>query len=68
MFRGLKGRRVVVSTTGTEGFRGTVVAGGLFVLKLRDFEVIAQDPGGQSAPAEGFARIPRRTITWIQEL
>lgn len=65
MFRGLKGRRVVVSTTGPEGFRGTVVAAGLFTLKLRDFEVIAP---GNTGLAEGVARIPRRTITWIQEL
>jgi len=65
MFRGLKNRRVVVNTTGTEDFTGTVAASGLFVIYLRDFEVIAP---GNSGPAEGVARIPRRTITWIQEL
>lgn len=65
MFRGLKGRRVVVSTTGPEGFRGTVERCGLFTLVLREFEVIAP---GNSGQAVGLARIPRRTITWIQEL
>lgn len=65
MFRGLKGRRVLVNTSGTEAFRGTVVAAGLFTITLRDFEVIE---AGRSGSAEGIARIPRRTITWIQEL
>lgn len=67
MFRGLKGRRVVVSTSADEpGFRGTVLSAGLFALRLRDFEVLART--GQPAAAEGVARIPRRVITWIQEL
>lgn len=66
MFLGLKGRRVVVSTSTTEsGFRGTVIGWPLFTLRLRDFEVIG--PGGP-APAEGVARLPRRVVTWIQEL
>lgn len=65
MFLGLKGRRVVVSTSSAEpGFRGTVI-GSLFVLRLRDFEVLG---AGAPQPAEGVARIPRRVITWIQEL
>ena len=65
MFRGLKGRQVVITTTGPEGFRGTVASAGLFTIRLRDFEVVAPANAG---PAAGVARTPRRTITWIQEL
>lgn len=65
MFRKLKGRRVVINTTLPESFRGTIVRVGLFHVQLRDFEVL--DPSG-IGPAEGLARVPRRLITWIQEL
>lgn len=66
MFRSLKGRRVVVNTSLTEDFRGTIERVGLFHVRLRDFEVLLAQGGG--GPAEGIARIPRRLITWIQEL
>lgn len=65
MFRKLKGRRVIISTTAAESFRGTVLSAGLLYVRLSPFEVIAATGGG---PAEGIARIPRRIVTWIQEL
>lgn len=65
MFRNLRGRRVVINTTLSESFRGTIERVGLFHVRLRDFEVL--DPSGSGA-AEGIARVPRRLITWIQEL
>lgn len=65
MFRKLKGRRVVISTTGPESFQGTVLSVGLFYVRLSPFSVITATGTGA---AEGVARIPRRTVTWIQEL
>jgi hypothetical protein len=65
MFRKLKGRRVVISTAGPESFRGTVLSVGLFYVRLSPFDVITETGTGA---AEGIARIPRRTVTWIQEL
>lgn len=66
MFRNLAGRRVVINTTLTESFRGTIERVGFFHVRLRDFEVLAgsAEPGA----AAGVARVPRRLITWIQEL
>lgn len=69
MFRGLKGRQVVLNTTipGEAPFKGTVAHVGLFHVVLRDFRAIL--PDGREAPeAQGLARIRRRLITWIQEL
>lgn len=66
MFRNLKGRRVVINTTLTESFRGTIDRVGFFHVRLRDFEVL--DGTGDSGAAAGVARVPRRLITWIQEL
>lgn len=69
MFRKLQGRRVVINTTLTESFRGTIERVGLFHVRLRDFEVLdTAGREGLGGPAEGIARVPRRHITWIQEL
>lgn len=65
MFRNLKGRRVVINTTLTESFRGTIERVGFFHVTLRDFEVL---DGSAAGAAAGVARVPRRLITWIQEL
>lgn len=65
MFRGLKGRRVVINTAG-EGFRGTVISARWGHIRLSDVEVL--EPTGDVGHAEGFVRIPRSLITWIQEL
>lgn len=70
MFFDLNGRRVVISTTFGEGFRGTIETVNDAHLRLRDFEVAGHDGMGGVAfnPAEGIARIPLDRITWIQEL
>lgn len=65
MFRNLVGRRVVINTTLPESFRGTIDRVGFFHVRLRDFEVLTS--AGEGAAA-GVARVPRRLITWIQEL
>lgn len=66
MFRNLVGRRVVINTTLIESFRGTIERVGFFHVRLRDFEVLASS--GEPGAAAGVARVPRRLITWIQEL
>lgn len=66
MFRNLVGRRVVINTTLIESFRGTIERVGFFHVRLRDFEVL--DGSGEAGAAAGTARVPRRLITWIQEL
>lgn len=69
MFRGLKGRLVVVNTTTGEAFRGRVLRAGWFVSRLGtdagEFELI---DGATAGVAAGVARIPHRIVTWIQEL
>lgn len=65
MFQSLIGRRVVINTTLPESFRGTIERVGWFHVRLRDFEVL--DASGQNE-CPGIARVPRRLITWIQEL
>lgn len=64
------GRRIFVSTSFHEGFRGTIERVTDTHVRLRDFEVASPDVNGatQFVPAEGIARIPRTSITWIQEL
>ena len=70
MFDNLDGRRVFVSTTFEEGFRGTIEHVGELHIRIRDFEVAGPNGLGGIAftPAEGVARIPRSAVTWIQEL
>lgn len=70
MFDNLDGRRVFVSTTFGEGFRGTIEHVGELHLRIRDFEVAAPNGVGgvEFVPAEGVARVPRNAVTWIQEL
>lgn len=64
------GRRIFVGTSFTEDFRGTIERVTDTHVRLRDFEVVGPDATGapQFHPAEGIARIPRTSITWIQEL
>jgi hypothetical protein len=65
MFRGIKGRRVIVNCSTGEAFRGVVISARWRVVRLSGVDVI---DGGTEGSAEGVARIPRSIVTWIQEL
>lgn len=65
MFRGLKGRRVVVTLTNGDTLRGSVLGRGWWLLRLGSIEL--QQPGGWE-PIAGVLRIPRRSAFTLQEV
>lgn len=74
LFRGLKGREVVVNLTGGDAVAGTVIAAGWIsvavssLAEARTFEVIPGDPRQPGGRAEGVARIPFWSISFVQVL
>jgi hypothetical protein len=67
MLRGLRNHTVVVTLTNGEGIKG-VVAGTFWGLRIAQ-PVIIEASGRTSDPLEGsYARVPRRSIVWIQEV
>lgn len=71
MFRGLKGRRVVVSTLDSDvSFRGVVARAGLLHLELAPAATPVQvlNADGTLHDLDGTLRIPRSRIAGIQVL
>lgn len=67
LFRGLKGRDVVVNTTVEDGgFRGTVLTVGLFTVRLSGVTMLHAN--GRVDELAGIVRLPRSIVTWVQEL
>lgn len=67
MFRGLDGQTVIVNLKGeTAAFRGNVSRRGIFAIRLSGVTVL--EPDGRTPALEGHVRIPRRSVSWIQEL
>jgi|GEM_PF-6930104 len=67
MFRGLIGQTVIVNLKGEPAaFRGTLTRRGIFAIRLSDVSVL--EPDGRTPTLEGHVRIPRRSVSWIQEL
>jgi hypothetical protein len=67
MYRSLRNRTVVVTLIDGSGIRGTVV-GTFWCLRIAA-PVIIEPSERPSEPLEGsFARIPRRSVVWLQEV
>lgn len=64
MFRSLRNRTVLVNLTNGETIRGTAV-GTFWCLRLAAPVIMS---GGRQDDLDGFVRIPRRSVVWIQEV
>lgn len=67
MFRGLKGRQVIVTLLSGEGIEGTVERAGFTSADIVGFTGHPAD-GSAPAPAVGLARISVRQVSWLQVL
>jgi hypothetical protein len=64
LFSHLRGRRVLVTLSNGEAVEGVVLRAGVFATRLASPAMMLS---AGADPMDGTARIPHRSVVWIQE-